>query len=94
MEEIYCVVLQGAYDAVMHTEGYCLGASFQHRVPPKCLIVWPLNDYVANCSVKFQPVFSNKRYQSSQELQMRSSVTLDCKVTKIVIDSNSQLSKL
>ena len=37
-KKIYCVVLQGGYDPVMHAGEYCLGASFQHRVPPKCLI--------------------------------------------------------
>ena len=31
-EEVYCVVCGGAYDAVMHTEEYCLGASFQQRM--------------------------------------------------------------
>ena len=32
--------------------------------------------------------------KTSQELRMLSSVTLDCQVTKIVIDSGSQFSEL
>ena len=39
---------------------------------------------------------SNKNliYKTSQELRMLSSVTLNCQVTKIVMDSGSQLSEL
>ena len=33
-------------------------------------------------------------YKTSQELRMLSSVTLNCQVTKIVMDSGSQLSEL
>ena len=32
VERKYIVLFAGAYDAVMHTEEYCLGASFQQRM--------------------------------------------------------------
>ena len=42
-----------------------------------------------------RPLIANKLYwQTSQELWMLSSVTINCQVTKIVMDSGSQLSSV
>ena len=40
------------------------------------------------------PILSKVQYKTSQELRMLSSVTIDCQVTKIVMNSGSQLSEL
>ena len=50
---------------------------------------------VVNCKLhKFKQKSENYHTKTSQELRMLSSVTLDCQVTKIVMNSGSQLSEL
>ena len=59
---------------------------------------WNLNDITFNCCllhlVTSGTITNKKLTKTSQELQMLSSVTLDCQATKIVMNAGSQSSEL